>query len=394
MTTAFASITSDVDLFSEEALIDPYPLYRRLRDLGPASYLTNPGVWFLSRYDQVRAALTDWETYTSAAGPGLNPILNEAWSRNVIANDPPVHTKLRKALTDQLGPRRLKPVTETIDARAEQLADRLVAQRSFDAVTDLATDLPVNVIMDLIGWPESERANLLEFAAGSFDAAGPPNARMQAAMPKMAATVDYATAMYESGQLAPGSFGHTIRQMAHDGALTQDDAIGLLMAYAIASLDTTINAISNGMWLFATHPDQWRLLREDPSLLPAAFNEIIRIEGPVQCFARVTTRDVDLGEGITIPEGERVLQGYAAANRDERHYPDPDRFDITRNPMDHLGFGVGIHACVGQTLSRLEALAVFRALLHRVETIELAAEPVRALNNVTRGMASVPIRIS
>jgi cytochrome P450 len=394
MTTAYASITSDIDLFTDTALADPYPLYRQLRDLGSACYLSNPGVWFFSRYDQVRMALTDWETFSSGSGPALNPIANQAWSRNVIANDPPVHTKLRKAFTEQLGPRYLKPIIDTIDARADELADRLIAQRSFDAVTDLATDLPVNVIMDLIGWPESERANLFDYAAGSFDAGGPQNARMKKAVPNMAATAEYATAMYDSGQLAPGSFGHSITKMAEEGIITRDDAIGLLMAYAIAALDTTVNAIGNGMWLFATHPDQWHLLREDQSLLPAAFNEIIRIESPVQCFTRVTTRDVHLEEGIVIPKGDRVLQGYAAANRDERHYPDPDRFDIARNPMDQLGFGQGIHACVGQALARLEALAVFRALLARVETIELAGEPVRALNNLTRGMASVPVRVS
>lgn len=394
MTTDYAPITSDLDLFTDEALADPYPLYRELRDLGPVTYLRKTGVWFFSRYNEVRAALTDWKTYSSASGVGLNPILNQAWSRNVISNDPPLHTQLRKVFTDQLGPRHIQHVDETIDARAERLADRLLAQRSFDGVTDLAHDLPVNVIMDLIGWPEAERENLLEYAAGSFDCVGPENTRMQAALPNMAATVEYATKMYESGQFAPASFAHTIVQRAHDGLITSDDAIGLLMAYAIAALDTTISAISSGIWLFATHPDQWRLMREDPSLASAAFNEILRIECPVQCFARVTTRDVDLADGITIPAGDRVLLSYAAANRDDRHYPDPDRFDITRNPMDHLGFGVGIHGCVGQVLARLETVAVFRALSARVETIKLAGEPVRALNNAIRGMASVPVQVS
>jgi cytochrome P450 len=170
--------------------------------------------------------------------------------------------------------------------------------------------------------------------------------------------------------------------------------VGLLAGYVVAAFDTTINLVANGVWLFANHPDQWSALRAEPSLMPFAINEILRMESPIQCFSRVTTRDVDLGDGVVIPAGARVINSYAAANRDERHYPDPDAFDVRRKSADHLSFSYGIHACAGQGLARLEATAVFKALADRVTRIEPDGEPVRALNNITRGFAHLPVRTS
>ncbi len=394
MTTTPASVESDIDLFTDEALTDPYPLYKQLQDLGPATYLAKHGVWFLSRYKEVRAALLDSKTFSSCQGVGLNPIINEAWSNAIISMDPPEHTPVKKLMMDRLGPKQIKQVAEEIDERADELVEQIVARGTIDGVADVAHALPVNVIMDLVGWPESERDNLLDFAAGSFDSVGPMGERVQAALPKLASTVEYVTAIYESNRMAAGSFGDSVTQAAREEKISKDAAIGLLLAYVTAALDTTINGVASGMWLFANHPDQWEIVRKDPTHIRSAFNEILRMESPVQFFSRVTTREVDLGDGVVLPEGARVLHSYGAANRDGRQYPDPDRFDVTRNPLTHLAFGAGAHACVGQNLARLEADAVFNALARRVSTIELAGEPTRALNNVTRGFASVPLRVS
>jgi cytochrome P450 len=160
-----------------------------------------------------------------------------------------------------------------------------------------------------------------------------------------------------------------------------------------ASLDTTINAMSSLLMLFAQNPDQWDIVRQDKSLVPSAFLEGLRLESPIQFFSRATTRDVDLGEGVVIPADSRVVHSYGAANRDERRYADPDRFDVHRNPTDHLAFDHGTHSCPGRTLATMEAQALFTALAERVETIELVGEPTRELNNSTRGYASMPIRI-
>jgi len=276
---------SDIDFFADSALENPYPLYRTLRDTAPAVYLTRYQVWFTGRYDSVRAALGNWQTYSSAHGIGLNPIINAAWANALICVDPPVHSELRKLFTERLSPRHLKPVEATIDRRANELAERLVERGRFDAVTHLAHDLPVNVI------------------------------------------------------------------------------------------------------------EEWERLRTDTSLIERAFHEIVRIESPIQNFSRVATKDVDVGDGVVIPRGARVIVSYGSANRDERHFDEPERFDVMRRRIDHLGFGLGNHACAGQGLARLEAHAVFRARAPRVRHFELTGEPIRALNNITRGFSHLPARI-
>jgi len=392
MTTA-AHPASDVDLFTDEALADPYPHYKALRDLGPAVHLTRHDLWFVCRYEQVRAALGDWRTFSSARGIGLNDDFNGAWDGALIHQDPPSQTQQRKLFTERLSPRALRSVAENIDRRAEELAATLVGRGDFDAVTDLAQDLPIHVIMDLIGWPQKGRDQLLDMAAGWFDSGGPAGARTSAAEPKVQALMAYLSEVVAKEDLVPGGFGWSVLEAHKRGEIPVEGATGLLAGYVVAAFDTTVSVISSGVWLFARHPEQWEALRGEPALVPAAFNEIVRMESPIQVFSRVTTRDVDLGEGVVIPAGARVVHSYGSANRDERHYTDPDHFDIRRNPLDHLGFGFGNHACAGQGLAKLEAHAVFKALATRVERIELTGEPVRALNNITRGFSSLPVRI-
>ncbi|GAA3768575.1 cytochrome P450 [Streptomyces phyllanthi] len=393
MTLAAPALTSDADLFSEEALSDPYPQYRALRDLGPAVFLSRHDLWFVSRYAQVRSALGDWETFSSAQGIGLNDDFNRAWSSALIHMDPPAQTEQRKLFTERLSPRALRPVAGDIDRRARGLVERLLERGSFDAVTDLAQDLPVHVIMDLIGWPQEGRDQLLDMAAGWFDSAGPEVPRTAASWPRVQALMAFLTEVVAKEDLVPGGFGWDLLEARRRGEIPVEGAIGLLAGYVVAAFDTTIATLSSGVWLFARHPEQWEVLRSEPALVPSALNEIVRMESPIQVFSRVTTRDVDLGEGALIPAGARVLHSYGSANRDERHFPDPDLFDVRRNPADHLGFGFGNHACAGQGLARLEVHAVLKAMAERVERIELDGEPVRALNNITRGFAGLPVRM-
>jgi cytochrome P450 len=388
------ALRSDIDLFSDAALDNPYPLYRTLRDIGPAAYLDRHECWFIGRYDELRRALGDWQTFSSAHGIGLNPIINTAWANALICIDPPLHTQMRTFLIERLSPRALKPVEDIIDRRAAELADRIARRGTFDAVTDVAHELPVNVIMDLIGWPEAVRGSLLEMAEGSFNACGPENARMRGALPRLEAMMTLIARIYDAGTLAPGGFGSTIADAARRGEIPREAAIGLLAGYVVAAFDTTINGIASGIWLFAAYPEQWDRLRAEPALVMRAFNEILRMETPIQNFSRVAKRAVDLGDGVVIPEGARVIVSYAAANRDERHFDDPERFDIKRARVDHLAFGHGNHACAGQGLARLEAHAVFKALAARVKRFELTTTPVRQINNITRGFTRIPARAS
>jgi cytochrome P450 len=350
-------------------------------------------MWLVCRYELARAILGDWETYSSAQGVGLTQQFNHAWAAALICQDPPVHTEQRSLFTANLSSRALRPVQQTIDARAEELVGQLIARGSFDAVEDLAHDLPINVIMDLIGWPESRRDRLIPMATAWFETIGPDNERSRASWPVVGELFAYLNRAVDDDDLLPGSFGRNLIEAHKAGQLPRDAAVGLLAGYVVAAFDTTINAVSSAVWLFATHPDQWDALRREPALIPSAFNEIIRVESPIQYLTRVMTRDVEL-EALAIPAGSRLLLSYGGANRDERHFPDPDRFDVTRNPVDHVAFSFGNHACAGQSLARLEVHALLRALSAGVASFRLTAEPQRALNNAGRGFAHVPVEVT
>ncbi|GAA4553957.1 cytochrome P450 [Pseudonocardia xishanensis] len=378
---------SDVDLFADPVLEDPYPTYRTLRDLGGAVHLAELDAWALTRYDAVRGALGDWQTFSSSA-VALNEPVNGMLVGTVLAADPPEHDVLRSVLADRLGPRAVRSLQADIAARAEALVEEVVAKGEFDAVTDLAAAFPFAVVFDLIGLPDDARPNMLRWADATFNVCGPMNDRTAGGLLIVQEMFEW-VATLKADDLLDGSMGRAIFDAAEAGRIGPESCIPLLAAYATAGMDTTINAIANAVHLFAQHPDQWDLVRADPTLLPGAFNEVLRYDAPVQVFGRRTTRAVGVA-GTEIPADSQVLLLYGSGNRDERHYAEPDRFDVTRAPVDHLTFGYGTHGCAGQALARLEAHAVLGALAARVRRIHLG-EPKRHLNNVLRGIESLPV---
>lgn len=397
MTTAEVPVSiheSDLDLFSDEVLLNPFPHFKALRDLGPVVYLSKNDLYGLFRYDQVRAALTDWETFSSAQGVALNPIANEAWKDSALSLDPPRHKAVRKVFDDALKPKFIRHVAGDIDQQAQALVDEVVERGEFDGVLDFARKLPVSIVMDLVGFPRDEgRDKILGWAVNGFNFGGPPGDRQLATLPGAQAQLEYLINNATPDNLLPDSFGRIVYEAAGRGEITQNEAITMMIGYANAGLDTTINAVSSTLLLLAQNPYQWAAIRQDPGLVPGAFLEGIRLESPAQYFSRVTTRDVEI-EGTVIPEGSRVLHSYGSANRDERHYPDPDRFDARRNPVDTVAFDFGVHTCPGRTLAQMEGNALFTALARRVAAIELAGEPTRTPNLMTRGLDTLPLRVS
>ncbi|MEO0030529.1 MAG: hypothetical protein RIS94_287 [Pseudomonadota bacterium] len=384
--------SSDIDLFGDVALADPWPVYRQLRDLGSAVWLRKTNVCFIGRYADVRSALNDWHGFSSAQGIGFNPVINAAWDEALICQDPPVHTERRKLMVEALSPAALKPVADTIERRADALAARIAAQGPFDAVADFAFDLPVGVVMDLIGWPDEVRPQLLYLAAGSWNAAGPPNARMEAGLGGLQEMMGLLAAIYDEGRVLPGGFAERLIAASHRGEITRETAIGMLAGYVVAAFETTISAMAAGICFFAENPVEWNKLRTDPRLAVSAANEIVRMETPLQNFARVTMRDVVLSDGSVVPADTRVVVSYASANRDERQFADPDAFRIDRREKQNLGFGHGPHGCAGQGLARMELTAVFAALACHVARFEIAGPPERALNNISRSFRRLPAR--
>jgi cytochrome P450 len=179
---------------------------------------------------------------------------------------------------------------------------------------------------------------------------------------------------------------------ADEGKLSHRDCPPLMVDYLAPSLDTTMSAISNALYLFATHPDQWQPLKDDPTLVTKAVNEVVRYESPLRAFARYLRTPTEIA-GVAIPAGSRVLVMYASANRDEREWDDPTVFDIRRDAGRHIGFGQGAHACAGQGLARLETTAMLTALLEQVERIELTGPPTWATNNIIRRHEHLPVKL-
>jgi cytochrome P450 len=394
MKASTSAYETDLDLFSDEVLYDPFPHYQALRDLGPVVYLTKYGLYGLFRYNQVRSALVDWQTFTSAQGVALNPIANEAWKDSILSMDPPKHRTIRKVFDDALRPKFIRNVAGDMEQRAEILVGELVERGEFDGIADFAHKLPVSIVMDLVGFPRDEgRDKILGWAVNSFNFAGPPGDRQTATLPIAQAQLEYLISNAKPENLLPDSFGKIVYAAADRGEITHQEAITMMLGYANAGLDTTINAVGSTLWLLARNPDQWDAVHQDPKLVPSAFLEGIRMESPAQFFSRVTTRDVEI-EGVTIPAGSRVLHSHGSANRDERHYPQPDRYDARRNPVDTVAFDVGVHTCPGRTLASMEGHALFTALARRVSKIELTGEPSRTVNSITRGLDMLPIRVS
>jgi cytochrome P450 len=233
-------------------------------------------------------------------------------------------------------------VRDEITAEAEHVVERLVAQGSFDAATEFANHLPVSVVSNLIGLPEKGRERMLMWAEELFNCFEPISDRTVASFPVLEEMMHYATKEAVPGKLKPGSWAAGIHDAVAAGEVPAQACPAMMVDYLGPSLDTTIFAISNAVWLFANNPDQWDLVRSDPKLMPSAVNEVLRYDAPIQDFSRYVARDVNM-DGVVLPAGSRAIVFYGAANRDERKYPDPDRFDVRRRPGDHLGFGAGPH---------------------------------------------------
>ncbi|HTF48369.1 MAG TPA: cytochrome P450 [Pseudonocardia sp.] len=380
------------DPYADEALRDPWPGYRRLRDTGPAVWLPQYEMFALTRHSAVRAALRDWQTFSSAYGVMMNEEMNQVLRGNTLCSDGAAHDALRRVVIKPLRPHALAELRGQITDEAERLVDHLVGRGSFDAATDLAHHLPLAVVSNLVGLPEQGRERMLVWASEMFNCFGPRNERTVSAFPVLQEMIGYATTEAVRGKLRPGSWAEALHDAADSGEIPREAVPVLMIDYMGPSLDTTIFAITSAVWLFAQHPDQWDLVRDNPALIPGAMNEVLRLEAPIQSFSRYTTTDHDI-EGVRIPAGSRAIMFYGAAGRDEREYPDPDRFDVRRGAANHLAFGTGPHVCVGVYLARLEMTALFTALARRVRRFKLGTAE-RALHNILRGFTRLDVTVS
>jgi cytochrome P450 len=382
----------DADFYGDEFIRDPWPHYARMRALGPVVWLTRHGNYALTRYEAVASALRDPETFVSGLGVAGDAFANEITRGNSAASDGERHRAIREASSAPLLPQAMEAIRERIEAAAEALIDRLVGLPEFDAMSDFATHLPLAIVRDLVGLPDFGRDNMLRWAAATFDLLGVQNARGKAALDIFMEQRKFVTAQATPDALQPGSWSRRLYDLADRGELAPELAPVCMRDYLNPSLDTTISATGELLYRLGQNPAQWAMLRERPQLARGAVNEAIRLASPVRSFSRHTSKTVTI-DGVAIPEGARVMIVFASANRDERIFERPDEFDITRDPRRHLAFGRGLHMCAGQHLAQLEMMALVKAMIPRVDKIEVG-EPEVALNNTIYRYASLPARFA
>ncbi len=380
----------DADLFADEFIQKPWGHYAAMRDIGPVVWLPVHGAYAITRYAEVRRALHNWQTYSSAQGVAGDDAGCAFLRGNTLASDPPFHDELRKAMAPPLYPAALQAVRPRMAATIRAVIEQLTTHDSFDGMVDLARVLPVNVVRDLVGLPEDGRGNMLTWGAASFDIQGVQNARGRKGLELVKEMRAWIADALAADRFSPGSWTARIQKLVKSGQIPPEFGPQLIRDYINPSLDTTISATGQLLYQLARNPDQFDRLKRDPHLIPNAVDEAVRLGSPIRLFSRTLTADAQIG-GISLPAGARAYMMFAAANRDERHYADADRFDVSRPAADHLGFGHGIHMCVGMHLAKMEMELIAEALVEGVERIE-AGEPVVALNNTIYSFAQLPLR--
>lgn len=386
----------DVDPFAMEFFADPYPTHELLRETAPVVHLEKWNVFGVARYAEVHAVLNDPQTFCSSRGAGLSDFAKEKPWRPpslILEADPPEHTRTRAVLSKVLSPAVMKQIRDGFAAAAEAKVDELLARRSFDAIADLAEAYPLSVFPDALGLKQEGREHLLPYAGVVFNAFGPPNELRQTAIERSMPHQAYVQEQCQRDNLTPGGFGACIHARVDTGDITAAEAPMLVRSLLSAGIDTTVNGIGAAIYCLARFPDEFARLRSDVSLARNAFEEAIRFESPVQTFFRTTTTEVEIS-GHHVGEGEKILMFLGSANRDPRRWDDPERYDITRKISGHVGFGSGIHMCVGQLVARLEGEVMLAALARKVRSIAITGDVKRRFNNTLRGLESLPVTLT
>lgn len=366
------------DPFVREHLDDPYPFYARLR-AQPSDLIDVPdrGVLVAARHEVARAVLRDHTTYRSGLGVQWVPVAQAGLRATFIENDPPEHTRVRRAVQQWCTPRAIDEVATVVDAIVEELVDDLVEAGGGDVMALLARRVPLRVMSEWLGLVLPDAATSWADASFRLGAPDPP----ASAEEQFAGFLEWALGD-GLATLRPGGLAEAILAGGDEQRLRDDEPFVALASIIIAGLDTTVHLIGNGIAALAENPQQLAALVDDPSgHAGSAVEETLRYDAPVRFFLRRTD------------EGRCVVVLYGSANRDERVFDEPDRFLIDRDASAHLAFGTGIHLCLGAPLARLEGKAVFRTLAERVSTIEILPGAQRTSSAAIRGFATLPVRL-
>ena len=369
---------------------DPFPAFRRLRAESPVHWHETPGIWVLTRHEDVVAVSRDPETFCSSGGVLLSDIERSIVPRqSIIYMDPPEHAKYRKLVQPAFSPGRLRALEERIGELVRELAAPLAAEPTVDFVDAFAAPLPMIVIADMLGVPSSDRARFKRWSDGIIDAGTQPTPDNMAQSVEL---LEYFGAVIAERRERPGD--DLISVLVHseiDGErLEEFDLLMFCLTLLVAGNETTRNLLSHGALALATYPAQRTLLARDAALMPGAVEEMLRWGSPVSSFMRVATRDTEI-RGTAIREGDRLLLLYSSANRDELVFADPEEFSVTRDAARHVAFGFGEHFCLGAQLARMEGRAAFAQLLARFPDWCVDGKVERLPSLFIRGIVRLPL---
>jgi cytochrome P450 family 130 len=380
----------------EGTQVDPYPFYQRLRDDHPVYRQERLGFWALSRFAGVHDALRDHESFCSSQGLTWDPSAAEAAGvlPMMVTADPPQHSKLRKLVNRGFTPRRVTDLAPEIRAVVVEAIEALRRSGSGDLVHDLAVPLPTAIIGRFLGVPQRDRGRFHEWATavvrGTSGAAFHEEHHRGAA--ELYAYFQQVIGMRRAST-ADDLIGSLLASEIDGERLTDADVLGFCFNLIVGGIETTTNLIAAGMVILQEHPADCRLLAERRERIPAALEEFLRLETPVQGLCRTTTRPVTAHD-TTIPPGEKVLLLFGSANRDEREFTAPERFDLERNAERHVAFGYGAHYCIGAALARLMGRVAFEELTTRLGDHRIDVDGGRRIRSaVNRGWQSLPIEV-
>jgi unspecific monooxygenase len=387
-------------------LADPYPAYAELRERGRVQYFEPTGQWLVSHHADVSALLRDrrlgrtyqhrftHEDFGRTAPPAEHEPFHTLNDHGMLDLEPPDHTRIRRLVSKAFTPRTVEQLKPYVTQLAGELVDGLVRQGGGDLLTDVAEPLPVAVIAEMLGIPESDRAPLRPWSAdicGMYEL-NPPEEVAAKAVRASVEFSDYLLQLIAERRKEPGEDLISGLIAAHDEGdrLTEQEMISTCVLLLNAGHEATVNATVNGWYALFRNPDQLAALRADHTLVPSAIEELMRYDTPLQLFERWVLDDIEV-DGTTIPRGTEIAMLFGSANHDPEVFRNPERLDLAREDNPHISFSAGIHYCIGAPLARIELAASMTALLEKAPTLSLAAEPRRKPNFVIRGLEGLAV---
>lgn len=393
----------DLERLTPEFYANPYPTYRALRESEPVKQLPN-GTWFLTRYDDLVTAYKNTKAFSSDKKREFlpkygNSLLYEHHTTSLVFNDPPAHTRVRRLIMGALSPRAIASMEGDLVALVDRLLDAIAAKGRVDVIEDYAAAIPIEVIGNLLGVPHDEREPLRDWSLAILGALEPVIGEEAFARGNNAVKdfLAYLESLVERRRARPGNperdvLTRLIQGEENGERLSEKELLHNCIFLLNAGHETTTNLIGNGLVALFEHPAEKRRLIENPDLIKTAVEEVLRYESSNQLGNRMTTERITLGD-VTLDEGTSVTLCIGAANRDPAQFPDPERFDVSRNPNRHLAFATGPHQCAGMALARLEGAIAIARFLKRFPNYALAGQPVRGGRVRFRGFLRVPCSI-